>query len=202
MNVYHDDNHELVQLFDEVVSTRQPWQFATPCYYLPRSSAPTPIATFVGFKNQPPNINLEMERLQLLYRLEQLCHIKRRPSNQFVSIPHLEPIEPRATPMVIRQETTYQKNTWPIKSIPSQGERSQVPHHRLVSARNQSIGIITYSYCQQVGHMFNHCPFVDDRLKQLLKEEVMNVHQHVLPTIITVVPNVFVLGAQAMNPSI
>jgi hypothetical protein len=30
----------------------------------------------------------------------------------------------------------------------------------------------------------------------------MNVHQHVLPTITIVVPNVFVLGTQAMNPSI
>jgi len=50
--------------------------------------------------------------------------------------------------------------------------------------------------------MFNRCPFVDDKLKQLLKEEVMNIHQFVLPTITIVVLNVFVLGTQTMNPNI
>jgi hypothetical protein len=50
--------------------------------------------------------------------------------------------------------------------------------------------------------MFKHCPFVDDKLKQLLNEEVMNVHQHVLPTTTTKIPNTSVLGTQAMNLSI
>jgi len=30
----------------------------------------------------------------------------------------------------------------------------------------------------------------------------MNVHQHILSTTIIVLPNVFILGTQAMNPSI
>jgi hypothetical protein len=50
--------------------------------------------------------------------------------------------------------------------------------------------------------MFKRCPFVDDKLKQLLNEEVMNVHQHVLPTTTTEIPNTSVLGTQAMNLSI
>jgi hypothetical protein len=50
--------------------------------------------------------------------------------------------------------------------------------------------------------LFNHCPFVDDKLRQLLKEEVMNTHQHVLPTTTIAVPNVFVLRTQTTNPSI
>ncbi len=50
--------------------------------------------------------------------------------------------------------------------------------------------------------MFNCCPFVDDKLRQLLKEEVMNIHQFVLPTITIAVLNVFVLGTQTMNPNI
>jgi hypothetical protein len=50
--------------------------------------------------------------------------------------------------------------------------------------------------------MFTHCPFVDDKLRQLLRVEAMNVHQHILPTIIIVIPNVFILGTQAMNPNI
>jgi hypothetical protein len=53
-----------------------------------------------------------------------------------------------------------------------------------------------------VGHLFNYCLFVDDRLRQLLREEAMNVHQHVLPTIIVVLTNAYILGTQAMNLSI
>jgi hypothetical protein len=82
VSVHRDDNHELVQLFDEVVSTQQPWQFATPCSHLPRIGAPTLIATFTNFQSQPPNtnvnlvpINSKMEQLQLLNMLEQLRHI-------------------------------------------------------------------------------------------------------------------------------
>jgi len=61
---------------------------------------------------------------------------------------------------------------------------------------------MTYSYCYQMGHMFNHYPFVDDRLRQLLKEEVIIIHQPIFPTITITIPNVFVLRTQAMNPSI
>jgi hypothetical protein len=59
MSIHHDDNHEFVQLFD-IVSVRQPWKFATLDYYLPITNAPTPIATSIGFQNQPlvTNINL------------------------------------------------------------------------------------------------------------------------------------------------
>jgi len=48
--------------------------------------------------------------------------------------------------------------------------------------------------------MFNRCPFVDDRLK--LREEVIDVHQPVLPTTTLAIPNVSILGTQAMNPNI
>ncbi len=60
MNVYHDDNHEPIQPFDEVVFAQQPWRFATPSYNLPKTDAFTPITTFVSFQNQPllTNINL------------------------------------------------------------------------------------------------------------------------------------------------
>jgi hypothetical protein len=77
MNVFHDDNHELVQLFDEVVFVQQPRRSTTPCYNLPRICASTPITTSVGFRNQPPytnihlvSINSKMEQLHLLNMLE------------------------------------------------------------------------------------------------------------------------------------
>jgi len=50
--------------------------------------------------------------------------------------------------------------------------------------------------------MLNRCPFVDDRLRQLLREKMMNVHQPIFPNTTTVVPNVFVVRTQVMNPSI
>jgi len=53
-----------------------------------------------------------------------------------------------------------------------------------------------------MGHLFNRGPFVDDKLRQLLKEEVMNTHQLVFPTITIAIPNVFVLRNQAMNLNI
>jgi hypothetical protein len=70
-------------------------------YYLPKPDASTLIVTSNGFQNQPSNTNinlvptkLEMERLQLFKKLEQLHHFNRRPSNQSIFIPNMEPIEP------------------------------------------------------------------------------------------------------------
>ncbi len=81
VNVHNDDNHEPIQSFDEVVSVQQPWQSTTLGYNLPKTSASTPITTFIGFQNQPSHTNihlvptnLEMEQLHLLNRLE-LCHV-------------------------------------------------------------------------------------------------------------------------------
>jgi hypothetical protein len=50
--------------------------------------------------------------------------------------------------------------------------------------------------------MFNCCPFVDDKLRQLLKEKVMNIHQPIFSTTTIAIPNVFILGTQTMNLSI
>jgi hypothetical protein len=58
--VHNDDNHEFVQLFNEVVSIQQPWQSVIPCYNLPKTGASTPIITFTGFQNQPSHINIHL----------------------------------------------------------------------------------------------------------------------------------------------
>jgi hypothetical protein len=85
VNVYHDDNHEPFQPFDEVVFAQQPWRSTTLGYNLPRCDAFTPITTSTNFQNQPlhTNINLvpinfEMIQLHLFNKLEQLCHIDQR----------------------------------------------------------------------------------------------------------------------------
>ncbi len=59
MNVYHDDNHEPIQPFDEVVFAQQPWQSTTPGYDLLRTGASTPI-TSIGFQHQPPHTNINL----------------------------------------------------------------------------------------------------------------------------------------------
>jgi hypothetical protein len=81
VSVYHDDNYEPIQPFDEVVFAQQPWQSTTPSYDLLRNDASTPI-TSIGFQHQPPHTNinlaptnLEMERLRPLNKSEQLHHI-------------------------------------------------------------------------------------------------------------------------------
>ncbi len=108
MNVHNDDNHKPIQLFDEIVSVQQPCRFATLGYNLPITNPSTPITTFVGFQNQPSHtnihlvsINLKMERLHLFNRLEQLHLLDQIPSNQSIFIPHVEHVEPKATPIVI-----------------------------------------------------------------------------------------------------
>ncbi len=82
MNVCHDDNHEPILSFDEIVFARQPRWFATLGYNLPKTDAFTPITTSIGFQNHPPNTNTnlvptnsKMGWLHLLNRLEQLRHI-------------------------------------------------------------------------------------------------------------------------------
>jgi hypothetical protein len=56
------------------------------------------IPTFIWYP-----LILEMERLHLFNRLEQLHHVNQRPSNQSVSIPHIRLVEPKATPTIVRQ---------------------------------------------------------------------------------------------------
>ncbi len=60
VNAHNDDNHELVQLFDEVLSVQQPWQFVTLGYNILETNASTPIITFAGFQNQPSHTNIHL----------------------------------------------------------------------------------------------------------------------------------------------
>jgi len=41
---------------------------------------------------------------------------------------------------------------------------------------------LTCAFCQQVGHEFKNCPFVDDKLKRLMKEEFKTSLQIVVPS--------------------
>jgi hypothetical protein len=38
-----------------------------------------------------------------------------------------------------------------------------------------NVEIATCAYCQQVGHEFKNCPFVDYKLKQLMRKEIMTI---------------------------
>jgi hypothetical protein len=52
-----------------------------------------------------------MEQLHLLNMLKQLRHINQRPSNQSIFIPHLEHVEPKTTPIIVRHGVTYPQGT-------------------------------------------------------------------------------------------
>jgi hypothetical protein len=41
VSVHNGDNHELVQQFHEVVFAQQQWESTAPCYYLPKTCAPS-----------------------------------------------------------------------------------------------------------------------------------------------------------------
>jgi len=138
----------------------------------PKINAFTPITTSSGFQNETPHTNihlvptnLEMEQLHLLNRLEQFHHIARRLFNQLVSIPHVKPIEPRATPIIVQQGVTYPQGTWPTRLVHGVSESLQVLHHRSVLRGNQGVGTMICSYYHQMGYLFNCYPFVDDRLR-------------------------------------
>ncbi len=102
-----------------------------------------------------------MEWLHLLNRLEQLHHIDQKS----ISTPHVELLKLRATPTVVWWGVIYPQGTRPMRLVPSPSERSQVPHHKPILGANQGVGIVTRSYCYQMGHLFNHCPFVDDKTR-------------------------------------
>lgn len=114
---------------------------------------------------------------------------------------HLESIEPWTPPTIVWQGPTYQHAPWSTRSVCGQNERLQVPHNTPISWGNLNVEIITYSYCQHVGHRFKHCPFVDDTWIELLRYEVMNIHQLVVPITTIILPNVIVQGIQVMNSS-
>ncbi len=71
-----------------------------------------------------------MERFHLLNKLEQLHHIDRKPSNQLVFIPHVEHVEPIATPTIVQHGVTYPQGTWPMRSVLGLRKQLQVLHHR------------------------------------------------------------------------
>jgi hypothetical protein len=50
-----------------------------------------------------------------------------------------------------------------------------------------------------VGDECKHCPFVDGKLKKKLRDEGMNVHQPIIPTTTTKLPNVPMQGTQTMH---
>ncbi len=111
-------------------------------------------------------------------------------------------LNPKQHPQLFNKELFIHKGIYPTRLAHGPGERTQVPPHKLVWGGNQGAKTVTCSYCYQMGHLINHFPFVDERLRQLLKEEAMNTHQLVFPTIIIAVSNVFVLWIQTMNLNI
>jgi hypothetical protein len=79
--------------------------------------------------------------------------------NQWTFISHVELVEPRATPIVVRHRVIYPQGAWFVKLVRDLGEISQVPHHRPISRGNQGVGIILihiinrWDICSIVAHL-------------------------------------------------
>jgi hypothetical protein len=90
---------------------------------------------------------------------ESLKELGARQYNQWIFISHVEFVEPRATPIVVRHRVIYPQGVWFVKLVRDLGEISQVPHHRPISKGNQGVGIIPihiinrWDICSIVAHL-------------------------------------------------
>jgi hypothetical protein len=164
VNVYHDDNHEHVRPFDKVVFTWQPWLSVT-SYNLPRINASTPIVTFVGFQNHP-NININL--VPINSKMEQFTYSI---SCSFITL---------TEDCIINQFPYYICNLLNLEQHPQLLDKESNIHKAPPALSNQYITtkcgcnstsqtscrrkpMCWNSYCHHVEHLFNCCPFVDDK---------------------------------------
>lgn len=82
----------------------------------------------------------------------------------------LETIELQTIPIVVCQGPIHQHASWPSKPILGHGKRLQVFQNTHVSKGNLGVETVTCFFCQHVGCQFKHYPFVDDRLRLLLRD--------------------------------
>jgi hypothetical protein len=75
----------------------------------------------------------------------------------------------------------------------SQGERLQVPQNKSIFKGNMKLQLV---FIVNKWDINSNIAFVDDKFKKIInaiiKDEVMNVHQLIIPTTTNVLPNVHV----------
>jgi hypothetical protein len=94
MKLYLHDNNGHQQLLD---------------IFIPIIGVPTPITFFYGLQSSQPSpnmdlvpINTKIEQIHLINKLKQLCYIDWKPSNQSISMSHLEHVEAWAIPTIVQ----------------------------------------------------------------------------------------------------
>jgi hypothetical protein len=71
----------------------------------------------------------------------------------------------------VQQTQPLHQIVWSNVPIMRTVERPLVQRSKLITTTQPTIEAeLTCAYCQQVGHEFKNCPFMDDKLKRLMRE--------------------------------
>jgi hypothetical protein len=105
--------------------------------------------------------------------LEQLCNLEQIPSYRFGFQQLVEPVEVVTAPIDVQQTQPLHQIVWPNILVMGTIEQPLVQRSIWVTTMQSTIEVaLTCAYCQQVGHEFKNCPFVDDKLKRLMKKKL------------------------------
>jgi hypothetical protein len=73
--------------------------------------------------------------------------------------------------VVVQRTQPITQNVWPNVLVMGIVQWPLVQQSIPITNPQPTIEIaLTYAYCQQVGHEFKYYPFVDNKLKQLIKK--------------------------------
>jgi hypothetical protein len=121
--------------------------------------------------HEPIIADSEQKQVQFVNKLKQLQHLDRRPTNESVVLAHLEPV-------VCRQYLLFTKPNCPIIPFNGHPDRFWTKVNRIMYLRTyqfrKRIATLNQNltYCEKIDHNFKFCPFVDERLPRLLREEM------------------------------
>jgi hypothetical protein len=100
--------------------------------------------------------------------------LEQNPSHRFSFQQHAKLVDAITIDIVVRQTQLVIQGVWPSIHVMGIIEQPLVQRNILVTTPQPTIEIaLTYAYYQHVGHEFKNCPFVDDKLKQLMREKLI-----------------------------
>jgi hypothetical protein len=83
----------------------------------------------------------------------------------------IELVEVVVAPIVIQQTQPLHQTAWFNVHVMGIIEQPFVQQSIPITTTHPIIEVaLTYAYCQHVGHEFKDCPFVDDKLKRLIRK--------------------------------
>jgi hypothetical protein len=97
--------------------------------------------------------------------------LEQRLSHRFGFQQPIKPVEVVVAPIVVRQTQTLHQIVWPNVLIMGTLELPLILQSIPVTTTQSTIEVaLACAYYQQVGHEFENCPFVDDKLMKLMRK--------------------------------